>query len=108
VRGASLVDRFIAEHVKPKRKARTAADYEAVLKKYFVPRFGKRTAPTVSSAEIARLHLSMEEHPYQANHLLAIVASMYGFAARKGAIRRSNQPVGVVTRRFDGSRGLLE
>jgi integrase len=101
---AALVDRFIAEHVKPKRKPRTAADYEAVLKKYFVPRFGKRAAATVSSVEMARLHLSMEEHPYQANHLVAIVASMYGFAARRGIVEIGANPALNIERYRESAR----
>ena len=101
---AALVDRFIAEHMRPKRKARTAADYEAVLRKYFVPRFGKRAATTLSSAEIARLHLSMQDRPYQANHLLAIIASMYGFAARRGIVEIGVNPTVNIERYRESAR----
>ena len=55
---AGLVDLFIEEHVKIKRKARTAKGYAAVLRSHFLPRFGKRAAERISGAEIGQLHLS--------------------------------------------------
>jgi hypothetical protein len=45
---AKLADSFINQHVKPKRKARTAADYAALLDNYFVPKFGNRAADQVA------------------------------------------------------------
>jgi Arm DNA-binding domain len=81
---AQLVELFIAEHAKPKRKARTAADYAAVLNSYLVPKFGKRASDQITAAEIAQLHLSLRDRPYQANRMVAVIASMYGFAAHRG------------------------
>jgi integrase len=104
VTGASLVELFIDEHVKPKRKPRTAADYRAVLNNYFVPKFGKRAADRISAAEMSQLHLSLGEHPYQANHLLSIVASMYGFAARRGIVPKGTNPASGIERFRESSR----
>jgi integrase len=101
---AELVEIFIAEHVRAKRKPRTAEGYAAVLNKYFVPKFGKRAAERISSTEIAQLHLSLRERPYQANRLLAIVASMYGFAARRGIVPKDTNPVQGVERFRESSR----
>ncbi len=50
---AQLVELFINEHARPKRKARTAASYAAVLNNYFVPKFGKRAADQIAAAEIS-------------------------------------------------------
>ena len=33
-------------------------------------------------AEIAKLHAKLGEHPYQANRMLAVVGSLYSFAAK--------------------------
>src|SRR5271163_4707392 len=49
-----LVAFFIDEHAKPKRKARTAADYAALLNNYLVPKFGKRPADQITAAEISQ------------------------------------------------------
>ena len=89
---ASLVEVFIEEHAKAKRKSGTAGNYEATLKTYLVPRLGKRAAESVTAGEIAQLHVGLRDRPYQANRLLAIVGSMYGFAAKRGLVPRGTNP----------------
>ena len=44
---AQLVELFISEHAKPKRKSQTAASYAAVLNNYLVPKLGRRAADQV-------------------------------------------------------------
>lgn len=87
-----LVDLFIAEHVQAKRKAGTANSYSAILRSYLVPRHGKRPAETITPTDIAQIHNGMRDRPYQANRLLAVVGSMYGFAARRGLVTRGTNP----------------
>jgi len=101
---ASLVDRFINEHVKPKRKGRTASGYAAILNSYVVPRFGKRNADRVGTAEIAQLHHAMRDRPYQANRMLAIVGSMYGFAVRRGLVPKGTNPADGIERYRESAR----
>ena len=93
---ASLVDLFIEEHVKAKRKPRTASGYAAVLKGHLVPRFGKRAAERISSTEMSQLHLSLRDSPYQANRMLAIIASMYSFGVKRGLVPKGTNPVAGV------------
>src|SRR5262245_15257004 len=38
----AVLDRFMAEHVKPKRKASTAREYQRIAKLYILPRLGRR------------------------------------------------------------------
>jgi integrase len=87
-----LANLFLDEHVGSKRKAYTAKGYGAILRRYFVPALGKRKAEFVTMAEIAKLHLSLRDRPYQANRLLAIIGSMYSFAARRGLVSRGTNP----------------
>jgi integrase len=101
---ANLVDLFINEHVKPKRKSRTAAGYAAVLNSYLVTKFGKRAADRINAAEISQLHLSLRDRPYQANRMLAIVASMYGFAAQRGIVPKGTNPSYGIERYRESSR----
>ncbi|MGO9767954.1 MAG: tyrosine-type recombinase/integrase [Roseiarcus sp.] len=101
---AELVELFINEHAKPKRKPRTAADYTAALRSYLVPKFGKRAADQVTAAEISQLHLSLRDRPYQANRLVAIIASLYGFAARRGIVPRGANPAQGIERFREFSR----
>ena len=64
---------------------------------YLVPRLGKRLAGSVTTSDMANLHLSMRDRPYQANHLMAIAGSMYGFATRRGLVPHgtANPTIGV-------------
>ncbi len=101
---ASLVDLFIEEHVKAKRKPRTASGYAAVLKGHLVPRFGKRAAERISSTEMSQLHLSLRDSPYQANRMLAIIASMYSFAVKRGLVPKGTNPVEGVEKFRESSR----
>ena len=99
-----LIGLFIKEHVKAKRKAKTASGYTAILQSHVVPRLGKRAAEKVKSNEIAQLHLSLREHPYQANRVLAVVASMYSFAAKRGLVPKGTNPVEGIERFREKSR----
>jgi integrase len=101
---AQLVQLFIDQHAKPKRKARTAADYAAILNSNLVPKFGRKAADQVTTAEISRLHLSLGDRPYQANRLVAVIASMYGFAARHGIVPRGANPAQGIERFRESAR----
>lgn len=101
---AELVDRFIDEHVRPKRKPRTASGYAAMLARTFVPKFGKRAADRITSSEVGHLHLSMRDRPYVANRMLAIVASMYGYAVKAGLVPKGTNPTAGIERYRESSR----
>lgn len=101
---ARLVALFIEDHVRAKRKCGTAIGYAAVLRANLIPRFGKRAADKLTAADLAQIHLAMRDRPYQANRLLAITASMYGFAAKRGLVPRGTNPAAGVERFRESSR----
>jgi integrase len=80
---AEIVTLFLSDHVDAKRKASTAAHYRDILNRIVVPALGTTKADKVSSTAIARLHLKWKTTPYQANRILAIVGSMFTFAAKR-------------------------
>jgi site-specific recombinase XerD len=87
-----LAELFVKEHVKAKRKSSTAESYSAVLRRYALPTLGQRKADAISRAEIARLHINLEDKPYQANRLLAVIKSLYSFAERRGLVPDNFNP----------------
>ena len=87
-----VVDLFLKEHVRAKRKSSTAAGYASLLVTYAVPALGKRKADAVTRAEIAHLHGQLKDKPYQANRLLAVIGSLYTFAERRGLIAENRNP----------------
>jgi integrase len=90
---AELTDRFLAEHVEPKRKPGTAIFYRDILERIVEPAIGTFKADKVTRAQLAKLHGTLKSTPFQANRMLAVVGSMYSFAARIGVVPEGNNPV---------------
>ena len=89
---AELADRFLFEHMEPKRKVGTAASYRYILDRIVKPTFGAAKVDKVTRAQIARLHGKLQATPSQANRMLAVVGSMYTFAARIGVVPEGANP----------------
>jgi integrase len=93
-----LATRFLAEHVDAKRKSSTAVHYRSLIDRYLLPKHGNRKAHDFARADLARLHLSLQDRPYQANRLLAVVASMYAFGERHGLVPEGYNPASRIER----------
>jgi integrase len=101
---AALAEEFIEEHAKAKRKTSTAGNYAQVLRRIVVPEIGSRKVDDVTRITIARLHLKMKTTPYHANKMLAVVGSMYSFAASKHIVPEGFNPVRGITRFPESNR----
>jgi integrase len=80
----AVLDRFMAEHVKPKRKASTAREYERIAKLYIVPRLGRRLISEITRQDIAKLHHDLLRKPYQANRILALLSKFFNWTEKHG------------------------
>jgi integrase len=89
---AELADRFMAEHVEPKRKPGTTAFYRHILSKIVSPELGATKADKLTRAQMAKLHAKLLATPFQANRVLAVVGSMYSFAGRIGVVPEGTNP----------------
>jgi hypothetical protein len=90
---AELADRFMAEHVEPKRKGGTALFYRDILNRIVKPALGTTQAGKLTRLQIGRLHSKLGCTPFQANRMLAVVGSMYAFAGRAGIVPEGTNPV---------------
>lgn len=73
-----------------------------------VPVIGKAKAKEVTRTDIARLHLANRRTPFQANRIVAIVGSMYGFAAKHGLVPEGLNPArGIERFKEDGRERYL-
>ncbi len=93
---AELADRFLKEHVEPKRKPKTAALYRDLLDRIVKPAIGTTKADKLSRSTVAKLHAGLAATPFHANRMLAVVASMYAFASRAGVVPDGINPAGGV------------
>lgn len=95
---AELADRFIADHVRPKRKAGTAAFYRDILDRIVRPALGTTKADKLTRAQLGKLHSSLLHTPFQANRMLAVVGSMYAFGVRAGVVGEGLNPARGIDR----------
>ncbi len=89
---AELADRFMADHVRAKRKGRTAEFYRDILDRIVKPAVGTTKADKLTRLQVGRLHSSLSETPFQANRVLAVIGSMYSFEGRAGIVPEGSHP----------------
>jgi integrase len=93
-----LADAFIERHVDAKRKAKTAHHYADILNRIVVPELGPEKAGSIKRADLARIHLKRSATPFQANRMLAVVGSMYGFGSKSGLVPEGFNPARGIAR----------
>lgn len=89
---AELSDRFLADHVRAKRKAGTAEFYRDILDRIVKPTLGTTKADKLTRMQVSKLHSSLADTPFQANRMLAVVGSMYAFAGHAGFVSEGTNP----------------
>lgn len=83
---------FLAEHIVLKRKARTAEFYRDILERIVKPELGTSKINKLTRQMVAKLHGKLAATPFQANRVLAVVASMYAFASARGVVPEGMNP----------------
>jgi integrase len=101
---AELADRFMAEHVKPKRKTGTAATYRYVIESVVKAHLGTTKADKLTPAAVARMQNALQGTPSWANRAVAVVSSMYGFAARIGIVTKNVNPASKIGKYSERNR----
>jgi integrase len=101
---AELANRFMADHVRAKRKAGTAQFYRDILDRIVGPAVGTTKADKLTRHQLCRLHTSLADTPFQANRVLAVIGSMYAFAGRAGIVPEGTNPARGIDKFKEGSR----
>ncbi|PYF03832.1 site-specific recombinase XerD [Rhodopseudomonas faecalis] len=95
----AVIDRFLAEHVEPKKKASTAALYRHYLKNLAGPVLGAKKAHAISRAEMATLHRDLgADRQATANRVLVTLSGVYTWAAKSGLVPEGVNPARGVER----------
>ena len=81
---SDLAARFLAEHVNAKRKPGTAAEYKRLIDTLILPAIGPRKVAAVTRQDVAKLHHSLRDTPYQANRMFAVLHKMFNLAEAWG------------------------
>jgi integrase len=77
---AKFSERWLEEVVRPKRKPRTRADYERLLKDKILPALGHLTIERVAKEDVLKLHLAMKDTPRRANYTVSTFRAMMTYA----------------------------
>src|SRR5436190_2113404 len=72
-----VAEDFMRLHVAGKRKGRTHAEYERLLRVHVFPALGGRRVVDVKRADVCRVHASLEDRPFAANRCLALISSIW-------------------------------
>ncbi|MGH6837277.1 MAG: tyrosine-type recombinase/integrase [Methylocella sp.] len=88
----NVAEDFMRLHVAAKRKGRTDEEYGRTLRLHILPAIGSKRIVDVTRADVARLHGKLANTPYQANKALAVVSSIWHWAARQGEVEANSNP----------------
>jgi hypothetical protein len=75
-------DAFKADHL-AKKKARTQADYQRMLDKYFVPKLGTKKLPAVTYETITNITDKLADTPSEQAHALAVARTFLRWCAHR-------------------------
>ncbi|WP_299773242.1 site-specific integrase [uncultured Tateyamaria sp.] len=91
---ADLADRYLEEHAIPKKRPGSVRNDRSMLLRHVLPQIGKLKVFEVRSADLQRLHNSLQRTPYEANRTLALLSKMFSLAIRWD-MRMDNPALGI-------------
>jgi integrase len=80
----SLAERWMTEIVTPKRKPRTAEDYQRIIDQKITPKLGHLLVGRIAREDVIRWHGDMSKTPRRANYCLATLKALLHFAEDVG------------------------
>jgi hypothetical protein len=79
-----LGERFLKQHVAIRCKSSTQGEYKRSVELFLDPFFANQRVRSVTSADVAELHCSLSQIPYQANGTLGVPSKMMNLAETWG------------------------
>lgn len=74
---------FLSE-IAAKRSKRTHAEYKRAYEKFILKQIGNYRIDAIARPDIAKLHHSSSDTPYQANRILALLSSFFSWCEKNG------------------------
>lgn len=93
-----VAEEFMQLHVEAKRKSRTGEEYRNLLHLHILPAIGSKRVLDVRRADVARLHGKLADIPYQANRVLALISTIWNWAARRDEVALADNPAKGIER----------
>ena len=90
---AALSSATLREEVAPTLKPRTASSIAGYFANHVLPALGAKRARNVTFSDIAKMHRAIgADAKVAANRIVALVSSLYGWAAKAGEVPRGTNP----------------
>ncbi len=100
----ALGKRWMEEIVTPKRKPRTAADYQRLMDAKIGPKLGALTVAAIGRNDVTTWHSAMAATPRRANYALAVLKALLSFAEDVGLRPQQSNPCRRVEMFREGKR----
>lgn len=88
----SVLEQFLAEHVRPRLKPGTIRTYEQQAAAIVLPALGKMKITDVQPRHIGKLHHQMRATPYQANRVISLLSKFFNWCEVTGFRERGSNP----------------
>ncbi len=104
-----LTDQWLDLHVRPKRAPRSLEDYENILRRYLLPKFGTKVAEEISHRDVLKLHKAMENTTRSADYAVVVgkMAINFGIKAQLLPEAFANPFKGVELYGYEGRERFL-
>jgi integrase len=99
-------DKYLDE-VKAKRSPRTYIEYKRVYEKFIKSAIGNHRIDAIARADIAKLHNSFNDTPYQSNRILALLSSFFSWCDKHGHRTDGKNPCRHIDKYKESSRERL-
>jgi integrase len=105
----AVAEAFMAQHVAMKRKARTKAEYRSLLDRHILPALGSRRMSDIRKLDVIRLHTGLSQKGLltTANRCLAVISSIWNWAAKREEVTGKNPVAGIERNREQGRERYL-
>jgi integrase len=88
---SDLLEAYLGEVVRTKRRPRTAVLFDGYVDNHIAPVLGARRANAVTRSDVVKLHLLVgEKHPVTANRLMTVLNAAFAFGVRSGRLPKDH------------------
>src|SRR4051812_30096036 len=79
---ADLASDYLANHAVPKKRPKSVREDRSMLDRIIVPKLGSKKVDAVGRRDIEAIHVALQDRPYQANRVLALLSKMFNLAVQ--------------------------
>ncbi len=93
-----LSERYLAEHAEIRKKESSIRSDKRLIGSHLLPAIGTKKVASITRDDIAKIHHSLRETPYEANRTLALSSKMFSLAERWGLRPDNSNPAKNIDR----------